>query len=127
MDSIVADRFSAIHDLISEWEKQDPRLGDKKGFLEFMKTRDIGQFNVGDTKIWMRYYKMAKKEGVTVAEYLFDMRKDFQSKKLSKERDPNQEKPEKISIVDPEKRKELEEMDERLKTHDPARIKRLNE
>jgi len=127
LDSIVSDRFSAIHDLISEWEKRDPRLRDKEGFLGFMKTRDIGQFNVGDTEIWMRYYKMAKKEGVTVAEYLFDMRREVQSKKLSKERDPDQEKTEKISVIDPEKRRELEEMDERLKTHDPARIKRLNE
>jgi len=127
LDSIVADRFSAIHDLITEWEKRDPGLRDKEGFLEFIKTQDIGQFNVGNTEIWMRYYKMAKKEGVTVAEYLFDMRRELQSKKLSKERDPDQEKPEKISVIDPEKRKELEEMDERLKTHDPARIKRLNE
>ena len=92
-----------------------------------MKTRDIGQFNVGNTEIWMRYYKMAKKAGVTVAEYLFEMRREMQSKQLSRERNPDQERPEKISVVDPEKRRELEEMDERLKTLDPARVKRMNE
>ena len=127
MDSIVSDRFSAIHDLISEWEKRDPGLRDKDGFLEFLKTSGIGQFNVGNTEVWMRYYKMAKKEGVTVAEYLFEMRRELQSKKLSQVKEPDQGKPEKISVVDQEKRRELEEMDERLKTLDPARVKRMNE
>jgi len=65
--AIVSDRFAAIHDVITEWQIQDPRLTDKEGFLQYLKTRDIGQFNVGDTKIWMKYLRDARKQKLTVA------------------------------------------------------------
>jgi len=73
--ALVSDRFAAIHDEITERMKHDPRLNDKKGFLEHLKSCDVGQFNVGDTRRWMEYYRKAKKRGVTVAELLFEARK----------------------------------------------------
>ena len=123
---IVSDRFAAIHDVISEWQKQDPRLNDEKGFLEYLKTRDIGQFNVGNTKRWLEYLREAKKRRVTVEEILFESRKKMLDKKLEYERDPSREIPEKVYIFDQEKLRELAEIDKRLKTYDPARVKRRN-
>ena len=72
---LVSDRFAAIHDEITEWMKHDSRLNDKKGFLEHLKSCDMDQFNVSDTRRWMEYYQKAKKRGVTVAELLFEARK----------------------------------------------------
>jgi hypothetical protein len=74
LSSIVSDRFTAIHDEITEWQKQDPQLSDKEGFLEYMSTRDIGQFNIGDTKRWMAHYRKAKKLRIAVTELLFRAR-----------------------------------------------------
>ena len=124
MCPIVSDRFTAIHDEITEWQKQDPHLRDKEGFLEYMSKRDIGQFNVGDTKRWMEYYREAKKRGVTVTELLFETRKKMLHMDHSYERDRSIEPMQKVFVVDQEQLHELEEIDERLKTYDPARVKR---
>ena len=121
---IVSDRFTAIHDEITEWQKQDPHLSDKEGFLEYMSNRDIGQFNVGDTKRWMEYYRKAKRRGITVTELLFETRKKMLDMNLSYERDGPRENEQRLFVVDEEQLRELEEIDERLKTYDPARVKR---
>ena len=122
--ALVSDRFAAIHDEITEWTKQDPKLNDKKGFLEHLNSCDIGQFNVGDTRRWMEYYRKAKKRGVTVAELLFEARNKMLNMNLTYERDKTTEHTKKVFVLDEVKRHELEEIDERLKSYDPARVKR---
>ena len=122
--ALVSDRFAAIHDEITEWMKHDPRLNDEKGFLEHLKSCDIGQFNVGDTGRWMEYYRKAKKRGVIVAELLFEARKKMLSMNLTYERDQTTEHTQKVFVLDEGERHELEEIDERLKSYDPARVKR---
>jgi len=122
--ALVSDRFAAIHDEITEWMKHDPRLNDKKGFLEHLKSCDIGQFNVGDARRWMEYYREAKKRGVTVAELLFEARNKMLNVNLTYERDQTTEHTQKIFVLDEEELHELEEIDERLKSYDPARVKR---
>ena len=123
---IISDRFTAIHDEITFWQIRDPDLSDREGFLQYMKTRDIGQFNVGDTGRWMRYYREARKRGLTVIEYLFESRRNMLGKDLSGKRTGSSEPPQRVFIVDEAKRQELEEIDERLKSLDPARIRRKN-
>jgi len=71
----------------------------------------------------MEYYRKAKRELVTVSEILFDSRKAMIDMKLVYERNPDRNDLVKVFVVD-EKRKELEEIDERLKSYDPARVKR---
>lgn len=123
-NAVVSGRFSAIHDAITEWQKHDASLRDKIGFLEYLKTCDISQFAVVDQKRWMEYYRKAERRSVTVADVLFDSRKARIDMKLVYERDPGRNDLDKVFVVDEEKRKELEEMDERLKSYDPARVKR---
>lgn len=126
MCSVISDRFTAIHDEITEWQKRDSDLTDREGFLEYMKTRDIGQFNVGDTGRWMRYYREARKRGLTVIECLFESRRNMLAKDLSGKRVGSSEPTKRVFVVDEEKRQELEEINERLKSLDPARVKRKN-
>jgi hypothetical protein len=54
---IVSYRFTAIQEEITEWQKQDPQLSNKESVLEYMNTRDIGEFNIADTKKWMTFYR----------------------------------------------------------------------
>jgi hypothetical protein len=121
--TVVSDRFAAIHDAITEWQKQDPGLIDKSGFLEYLKARDIGVFNVGDTKRWMEYLQEAMKEKITVAELLFESRKKMLLMDLIYKKGPKEDE-QRIFELDEEKRREMDEMSERLKTYDPARAKR---
>ena len=121
---IASDRFAAIHDVITEWQIQDPRLTDKEGFFQYLKTHDIGQFNVGDTKRWMEYLREAKKQKVTVAELLFESRRKMSGMKLTYRKDRSEEPEQRVFVVDEEKRHELDEIEERLKSYDPARVKR---
>ena len=72
----------------------------------------------------MEYYRKAKKRGVTVAELLFEARKKMLSLNLTYERDQANEPVQKVFVLDEEERHELEEIDERLKSYDPARVKR---
>jgi hypothetical protein len=59
-----------------------------------------------------------------VAELLFEKRRALLSKKT--EKGPTGTKSKEIFVIDEEQRRELEEMDERLKLTDPARVKRMN-
>ena len=68
----MSDRFADTHDVITEWQKQDPRLEDREGFLQYLTSRDIAQFNVGDRKRSMKYLREARKQKITVAELLFE-------------------------------------------------------
>ena len=124
MCPIVSDRFAAVHDEITEWQIKDPHLSDKEGFLEYISTRDLGQFNVGDTRRWLEIYRKAKKQGITVTELLFETRKSMLDMNLSYERGSPGDNEPKVFVVDEEQLHELEEIDERLKTYDPARVKR---
>lgn len=108
----------------AQWQRQDPHLNDKEGFLRYMSKRDIGQFNVGDTKRWMEYYREAKKRGITVTEFLFETRKKMLNMDLSYERDRSLEHVQRVFVINEDQLHELEEIDERLKTYDPARQKR---
>lgn len=121
---MISDRFSEIHEKITKWQIHDPELKDKKGFLEYLKSCDIGQFNVGNVSVWMEYYKRAKKKGVSVAEIIFNFRREMLNKRLEVKRDSSKLIPERVFIVDEKKRKELEEMNKRLTKYDPARVKR---
>jgi hypothetical protein len=112
--------------VITEWQKQDPWLNDRKGFLEYLRAGDIGQFNVGDTKIWMKYLREARKQGSTVTKLLFDSRKRMSKMDLTYKKDRSGETEQRVFVVDEEKRQELDELDERLKTYDPVRVKRRN-
>jgi len=103
--------------------KHDPKLNDRKGFLEHLNSCDIGQFNVGDARRWMEYYRKAKKRGVTVTEFLFEARKKMLNMNPTYERDQTTEHTQKVFVLDEGKRHELEEIDERLKSYDPARVK----
>ena len=126
MSPVIADRFTAIQDEVTEWQKKDPNLRDLEGFMEYMKTRDIGQFNVGDTIRWMNNYREARKRGVSVTEFLFETRRTMMDKDLTYRRASASKLDQRVYIIDEEKRQELEEIDERLKSLDPARIKRKN-
>jgi hypothetical protein len=121
---IVSDRFAAIHEEITNWQKQDTNLADREGFIRYLVTCDIGQFNVGNTDRWMQCYREAKKQGLTVSELLFESRKRMSRMNLTYEPDRSGEIKQRVFLVDEEKRHELEEIDERLKTYDPARVKR---
>lgn len=50
------DRLTFILQMIDEWKNNDPELENKKGFLEHLKTREIGRYEVVNTEIWLRYY-----------------------------------------------------------------------
>ncbi|MCW4051081.1 MAG: hypothetical protein NWE89_15260 [Candidatus Bathyarchaeota archaeon] len=126
MESVVQDRLSAILHHIDEWKKGDPFLEDKMGFLDYLKTCDIGHLNVGNTKIWMSYYRRARKQRVTVPELLFAMKHDLVVKDLDvikREKKPIKER---IFVVSEDKQKELQEIRSRLRDDDPLRRKRLN-
>lgn len=120
------DRLSAILDAIDKWQKRDPELQDRGGFLRFMKSCDIGKHQVGDTKVWMGYYHEARRKRVSVAELLFEKKKEILSKKIVVEKDMSMPMEERIIVIDEEQRRELVEMSERLKRDDPARRRRLN-
>ncbi len=124
--SMYNDRLSFILSQIEEWKKQDTELRDKEGFLSFIKKCDFGQYPVGDTRVWMKYIKEAKKKRMTVKELVFEKRKEMLSKNIEFVNDPGRPLTERVSIIDEVKRKELKEMDKRLKQIDPARVKRLN-
>ena len=74
----------------------------------------------------MKYIKEAKKKRMTVKELVFEKRKEMLSKNIEFVNDPGRPLTERVSIIDEVKRKELKEMDKRLKQIDPARVKRLN-
>jgi len=74
----------------------------------------------------MEHYRKAKKRGMTVTELLFETRKKMLSMNLSYERGSAGDYEQRVFVVDEEQLRELEELDERLKTYDPARIKRKN-
>ena len=118
------DRVSVIHDAITEWQIQDAQLTDNIGFLEYLKNRDIGQFPVVNQKKWMEYLRTAQRQRITVAEMLFNYRRAMIGRKLVYNRDSGKKDLNRIFVVNEEKRKELEEIDERMKSYDPARVKR---
>jgi len=118
------DRVSVIHDAITEWQIQDAQLTDNIGFLEYLKTQDIGQFPVVNQKKWMEYLRTAQSQRITVAEMLFNYRRVMIGRKLVYKRDSGKKDLNRIFVVDEEQRKELEELDERMKSYDPARVKR---
>jgi len=120
------DRLSAILDTIDEWQKRDPELRDKEGFLRFLKSHDIGKHHVSDSKVWTSYYYEARRKRISIAELLFEKKREMLSKKIVVEKDTSIPLDERVFVIDEEKRRELVEMGERLKRDDPARRKRLN-
>jgi hypothetical protein len=81
MGSLLQDRLSAILFFIEQWRDSDPNLEYKEGFLNYLSTCDIGYFNLGNSKVWMNYYKEAKKKGVTIPELLFEKQRRILSLK----------------------------------------------
>lgn len=117
-------RISAIHHHISLWQVKDHNLEDVKGFLEYLKTCDIGCYPVQDTAKWMSLLQEARKLRISVAKLIFMRRKFLVGKEISIEKGKDRSPPENVFVVDEEQRRELEEIGERLKRDDPARRKR---
>ena len=63
------------------------------------------------------------KKKITVAELLFESRKKMLLMDLIYKKGPKEDE-QRIFELDEEKRREMDEMSERLKTYDPARVKR---
>lgn len=117
-------RISAIHHHINVWQKNDPMLKDSKGFVDYLKTCDIGCHRVLDTEKWFKYLKESRKRKITVTEVIFCHRSSLVGKELSIEKNGERPLPHEVYVVDLDKRRELEEISERLKRDDPARRKR---
>ena len=126
MDSVQTDRLSMIIHYIDEWREKDPNLDDRKGFLEFIKSCDLGCFNVGDTKVWMNYHREARRKQVTIVELLFDKQKKIILKIVSLKRKERKPMEETVFVLSEEEKRELDEMGERLKKEDPLRRKQLD-
>jgi len=110
------DRITFILQMIDEWKKNDQELENKKGFLEYLETREIGRYKVGNTEIWLRYYSEARKKGITIVELLFDKARETMKTFIIKSNDrPIKKIP--VDIVSEEKMKELKEISSRLKSH----------
>jgi hypothetical protein len=110
------DRITFILQMIDEWKKNDQELENKKGFLEYLETREIGRYKVGNTEIWLRYYSEARKKGITIVELLFDKARETMKTFIIKSNDrPVKKIP--VDIVSEEKMKELKEISSRLKSH----------
>ena len=88
MGKLLQDRFSAILHFIEKWQENDPKLERKEEFLSFIKTCDLGYFNVGDTRVWMNYYKKAKKNKISIAELLFERKKKILNTKKREDKNP---------------------------------------
>lgn len=112
---------------IDEWREKDPYLDDKKGFLRFIKSCDLGCFNVGDTGVWMNYHREACKKRVTITDLLFDKQKKIILKIVSLKRKDRRPMEETVFVLSEEEKRELDEMSERLKNEDPLRRKQLDE
>jgi hypothetical protein len=91
-------------------------LVNKKGFLEYLETSEIGRYKVGNTEIWLRYYSEARKKGITIAELLFDKARETMKTSIIKS-DGRPIKKIPVDIVSEEKMKELKEISSRLKSH----------
>ena len=117
-------RISAIHNHVSLWQVKDPSLEDLNGFLEYLKTCNIGSYPVHDTARWLSLLHEARKLGVGVAELIFIRRRGLVGKEISINRSDDRSPPDNVFVVDERKLKELEEMSERLKRDDPARRRR---
>ncbi len=124
MGSEETGRISAIHHHISLWQVNDPDLEDVTGFIEYLKTCDIGCYPVQDTVKWLSLLQEAGKLRVGVAELIFMRRKDLVGKEISIEKEKDRPPPDNVFVVDERLRKELKEIGERLKRDDPARRKR---
>ena len=72
----------------------------------------------------MKYLREAKKQKATVAELLFESRRKMSGMKMTYKKDHAGETEQRVYVLDEEKRHELEEIVERLKSYDPARVKR---
>jgi len=117
-------RIQAIHHHIDIWKKNDKKLQDPKGFINYLKTCDIGRHRVLDTEKWLKYMKESRKKKITVAEVIFSHRSSLVGKIISMEKDGERPLPHEVYVVDVEEKRILEEISERLKRDDPARRKR---
>jgi hypothetical protein len=124
MHSDDMDRVSAIHHHISLWRVNDSNLEDITGFLNYLKSCDIGSYPVQDTTKWLSLIQESKKLKVGVAAVIFMHRKLLLGKEIHIERSKDRASPGNVFVVGEEQRKELEEMSERLKRDDPVRRKR---
>jgi hypothetical protein len=122
MGSLLQDRLSAILFYIEQWRDSDPNLEHKDGFLNYLTTCDIGQFNEGNTQIWMNYQKEAKKKGVTIPEILFEKQRLILSLEPRSDKKPIEER---VFVLSQESKNDLAEMEERLKLQDPLRRKQV--
>ena len=117
-------RISVIHHHINLWQKNDTKLKDSKGFVDYLKTCDVGCHSVLDTEKWLKYLKESRKKKITVAEIIYSHRSSLVGKELSMKKDDERSYPHEVYVVDADERRELEEISERLKRDDPARRKR---
>lgn len=118
------DRLTAIHNLITEWQGRDPGLEDKAGCLDYIGFCSIGQYSVNDVELWLKYRQVAREKRVSIAEIVFDMRRDLAGKEVRIVKDPSRPLPDNVLVIDLDAQKELREISERMKRHDPERTRR---
>ena len=125
MDQEELGRLSVIYQLLDFWRTHDPTYRDKQGFLAYLQNCDFGCYEVKDTQKWLKLRKEARKSNSSVSEILFVHWQSMAGKKVSFSRDSDRPPPAQIDVVDGDKKKELEDITQRLKNADPARKKRL--
>ncbi|UCD45103.1 MAG: hypothetical protein JSV27_00930 [Candidatus Bathyarchaeota archaeon] len=114
--SVQHDRLTFIIHTIDEWAKNDPKLENKLGFLEYLETQEIGKYKVKNIDVWLTYYHEARKKRISIAELLFFKVREGRKSNSSEE----SERPLKvlpIDVVPEDKMKELKKMTSRLKSH----------
>jgi len=116
-------RLSVIYQHLDFWGTNDPTYNDKQGFLAYLGNCNLGFYEVKDTQKWLRLRKEARKSNSSVSEVLFDHWQGLAGKKVSISKDPDRSLPAQVDVISLDKKKELEEITQRLKNADPARKK----
>lgn len=114
--SVQHDHLAFIIHTIDEWAKNNPKLENKLGFLEYLETQEIGKYKVKNIDVWLTYYHEARKKRISIAELLFFKVREGRKSNSSEE----SERPMKvlpIDVVPEDKMKELKKMTSRLKSH----------
>ena len=123
MDQEEYGRLSVIYQHLDYWKTRDPEYLDKIGFISYLRNCDLGCYPVNDKGKWLKLRREARQKKCTIPEILFDHWSNLADKQVSVSMDPDRPQHAKIDIVPLEKKRELEEITERLKKADPARKK----
>jgi len=123
MDQEEYGRLSVIYQHLDFWKTKDPNYQDKIGFISYLRNCDLGCYQVKDTEKWLKLRREARQKNCTIPEILFDHWSSLIDKTVSYSVE-HERSPTEIAVVGLEKKRELEEITERLKKADPARRKK---